>query len=67
MATKSATSRKPAPETSGEISVEMTFKKETPGTFVFHDETEDTLIPSLYIRKAAFGATPPKTITVTVK
>lgn len=62
-----STAAKKAPETSSEISVTMTFKKETPGTFVFHDENEEALIPSLYIRKAAFGGVAPKSITLTVK
>lgn len=49
------------------VTVEMTFKKDTPGTFVYANEDENTPIPTLYIRKGAFkGSAHPETITVTV-
>lgn len=48
--------------------VELGYKKETPGTFVFTNEDHDCPIPSVYIRKTAFkGAKPPEAITLTVQ
>jgi hypothetical protein len=44
----------------------MKLKKETLGTYVYADDTEDTVIPQLYIKKSAFEK-PPKKIKVTVQ
>jgi hypothetical protein len=48
--------------------VEMSYKKETPGTFMFSNDEQDCPIPSIYIRKASFkGKEPPKNITLVVQ
>ena len=51
------------------MKVEMTYKKETPGTYVYQEveKGEQPKIPTLYIRKSAFpNKTPDTSITVTV-
>jgi hypothetical protein len=48
-------------------SVTMKRTKETPGTFVFADESEDSHVPTLYIKKALFGDKPPKRIKLIIK
>jgi len=42
------------------IEVEMKFKKETPGTFVYQAIDDDSNIPTLYIRKEAYKKRPEK-------
>lgn len=58
-----------------QVKVNMLFSKETPGTYVYAEADEDgnpiqnkreTKIPTLYIRKEAFGADVPETVTLTV-
>ena len=46
--------------------VAMTFKKETPGTFVYQCDEDNTPITQLYIRKSAMpkGAQPNICVTV---
>lgn len=45
----------------------LSFKKETPGTVQYQDDTEGTAIPTLYVRKSAFGGQDyPAQIEVTV-
>jgi hypothetical protein len=46
--------------------IKMKLKRETPGTFVYADESDDAIIPQLYIKKA-WRDTPPNTIRVTVE
>lgn len=49
------------------IEVKMTFKKSTPGTHVYVNETDGAAISQLYIRKVGFGNTEaPKEITVSI-
>jgi len=49
------------------IQVKMTIKKETKGTYVFEDMSEDTAVPTLYVKKSAFvGNTPPTNIKLTI-
>ena len=48
------------------IEVPMTFKKATPGTFVFEAADPDAPVTTLYIRKTGMPDGAPKTITVTV-
>lgn len=47
--------------------VELTYKKETPGTFVFSNENEGCIVPSVYIKKAAFPKGAPKSIKITIE
>jgi hypothetical protein len=46
--------------------VTLTFSKETKNTFVFVDQEDGAVIPSLYVRKEAFPNGAPDSITVTV-
>lgn len=49
------------------VVVTLTQVKETPGTFVFADETPGVAVNRVYVRKDAFpGGKAPKTITLTV-
>lgn len=48
------------------FTVNMTFNKSTPGTHVYQDKSDGAKIPTLYIRKPAFGNGAPPTIEVTV-
>ena len=48
------------------ISVEMKFKKETPGTYVYEDVSDDAPITTLYIRKDAMPNGATKIVSVTV-
>ncbi len=52
-----------APAASFEI--DMTFSKETPGTFVFANE--DAPVRTLYVRKEAYPNGAPEKITITVR
>lgn len=46
----------------------LKFDRETKGTNVFKDDAENAVIPTLYIKKSAFGDKEvPKTITVEIK
>lgn len=50
------------------MKITMKFDRETKGTNVFKDDSEDAIIPTLYIKKKAFdGKDPPKSITVEIK
>lgn len=46
----------------------LTWNRETKGTHVFKNDSEDAPIPSLYVSKEAFkdASKPPKTITVEI-
>lgn len=48
------------------IEVEMVLKKETKGTYVYSDESDDAPVPTLYVKKSAFGAAPPGKIKLTL-
>lgn len=47
------------------VVVELPFKKETPGTYMFEDQDQPS-IRSLYVRKAAFNGRKPKGVIITV-
>ncbi len=50
------------------MKVTMKFDRETKGTNVYKDDAENAVIPTLYIKKSAFGdKKPPKSITVDIK
>ncbi len=46
--------------------IELTFSKETKGTFVYKSTDEDSLITNLYLMKSQMPEEAPKTVTVTV-
>lgn len=41
--------------------------RDTKSTYVFKNDSDDAIIPSLYIKKSAFTGEAPKTITVTIE
>lgn len=46
----------------------LKFERDTKGTNVYKNDDDDAPIPSLYIKKTAFGKKdPPKSITVEIK
>jgi len=49
------------------IVTEMAFAKSTKGTHVFTDESDNTPITTLYIKRHGFVGDPPQTISVTVE
>ena len=50
------------------IQVKMKLAKETKGTFVFHAESEQAAIPTLYIKKSAFPKQEaPSNVTITLE
>jgi hypothetical protein len=48
------------------IEVLMTFKKETPGTFVFESTDDESPIQTLYIKKFGLPEGAPISITITI-
>lgn len=58
--------KKEKPVIPGQFIVPMIYDRETPGTFVFISDNPVDVIPTLYIRKAAFKKSPPKTLHVSV-
>ena len=44
----------------------MTLGRDTKGTFVYKDESDDAPIPSLYIKKSSVKGDAPKSITVEI-
>lgn len=50
-----------------EVTVTLTKNRETKNTYRFDDPNEDSVIPSLYVKKSAFPNGQPDSITVTVK
>lgn len=50
-----------------DVTVTLTKNRETKNTFRFDDPNEDSLIPSLYVKKSAFPNGAPESVTVTVK
>jgi len=49
------------------IEIEMNYKKSTKGTHVYSDESSDSPVPSLYIKRVALPTEPPKTIKVSIE
>lgn len=49
------------------ITVEMKHSKSTKGTEVYAGTTDDTAVPTLYIKKSAMPSDPPKTIWLTIE
>ena len=47
--------------------IELTFSKETKGTFVYKTEDKESPINSLYLMKTHMPAEAPKSVTVTVE
>lgn len=47
------------------LKIKMTLAKSTKGTHVY--KSEENVIPTLYIRKAALSKEPPKSITVIIE
>jgi hypothetical protein len=47
--------------------IELTFSKETKGTFVYKTKDEDSPISSLYLMKSHMPAEAPRRVTVTVE
>lgn len=55
------------PAAVGDIcTVAMTYKKETPGTYVYENMDDDCYIPTLYIRKGALPKGAPKSICIKI-
>ena len=50
-----------------QIKVNMKMSRDTKGTFVYKDDTDNTPVPSIYIRKSAFKGEAPKQITLTIE
>lgn len=48
------------------ITIEMDYVKSTKGTHVYGDCTEQTPVPTLYIKRAALPADYPKSIKVVI-
>lgn len=44
----------------------LKFDRETKGTNVYKNDSDDAPIPSLYVKKTAFKKDPPKTLTVEI-
>lgn len=50
------------------MKIKMTHDRETKGTHVYRNSDEGAAIPSLYIKKSAFGSKPPlDVITIEIK
>ena len=47
--------------------IELTYSKETKGTFVYKSKDEDSLVTNLYLMKSHMPAEAPKKVTVTVE
>lgn len=45
----------------------MTHTKSTKGTHVYGNDDTETPVPTLYVKRDALPATPPKSITVTIE
>lgn len=61
----------PANPKTGAVVIDMTFERETPGTFRFHEngvaEGQRGVITTLYVQKSAFPSGQPKAIRVTIE
>jgi len=49
------------------IELEMNYKKSTKGTHVYSDDSSDSPVPSLYIKRDALPTEPPKVIKVMIE
>ena len=49
------------------ITVKLTKARDTKGTYVYKDDSENAPIQSLYIRKSAFSGEAPEGITLTIE
>lgn len=49
------------------IKVNLTKARDTKGTFVYKDDSDNTPVPSIYIRKSAFKGEAPERITLTIE
>ena len=49
------------------IKVTLTKARDTKGTFVYKDDSDNTPVPSIYIRKSAFKSEAPERITLTIE
>ncbi len=50
-----------------EKTLTLKFVKSTKGTHVYGDDSDDAIIPSVYIKRAGLPNTPPASITLVVK
>ncbi len=51
---------------SAPITIELTYERSTKGTHVFSASDPAAPVPTLYVRKDALGAEPPKKIALTI-
>ena len=49
-----------------EKTAKFTLKKETKGTYVFQEDSENPIVGSIYVRKSTFDGQKPTLISVTV-
>lgn len=49
------------------VTVTLALSRETKNTFRFDDPSEDSVLPSLYVKKSAWKGQAPDSVTVTVK
>jgi hypothetical protein len=49
------------------VKIEMKLGRDTKGTYVYKNDSDDASIPSLYIKKAAVKGDAPDKITVEIK
>jgi len=52
---------------SNKQTIVLAYRKSTKGTHVFGSDSQEAFIPSLYVRKTAFGDTLPKEIKITME
>jgi hypothetical protein len=50
-----------------DMTYSMTYRKETPGTFVYASDDPEAFVNQLYVKKAGMPGGAKKTITITVK
>lgn len=49
------------------LTISMKYVKSTPGTHVYEaTDKKDALVPTIYVKKAAFDGDPPDTITLNI-
>lgn len=48
------------------VTVTLALNRETKNTYRFDDPAEDSVLPSLYVKKSAFPKGAPESVTVTV-
>lgn len=63
--------RKNVPKTNGDTEeatvISMTYKKETPGTYVYASDDPDAFVNQLYVRKSGMPDGAKKTIVVSIR